>query len=302
MDLAAEFMEGATAEALKSVKPLDQAEKNAIALKLEEAQEAKKRVEIFNAASDSVMKRAAVSRNMAEELGKEVTRMSFLFRLEAAVDNHAARFVLKHFAKGAENLAPKEVQEKDKIKEFIDQKLVPALQLQYGERYFDAGSGRYVQNGNAQDFLKAMTDQIGEAIDEFGGGRKLYENLFTHTLPNILNRRIETSALSEGRERLHLDDVEGLKDAMNKIKRTALASTKFSGKLGRMLGQTVQGYQKLLAKQAKKATSTRTTRRTCWAISADGSRRPASAPSGGSSSGPRCRCTRTTSARTPTKA
>lgn len=108
-------------------------------------------------------------------------------------------------------------------------KLVPALQLQYGERHFNSATGRYDQSeGNVQVFIRAMTDQIADAINDFGGGRKLYENLFGYTLPNILNHRIERSALSEGRERLHLDDVEDLKEAMNKINRTALAYKKFT--------------------------------------------------------------------------
>ena len=256
VSLAEEFVKGA-AEAAKnpvSAKPLNDEEYGVLKSTMELLVTTKETMDINGYVANAVMTNAAVKADYAKKLAGDVTALKTLFAREAAIDNFAARFVIKHFARGAENVRQNDATAQDKVKEFVQRQLVPALQLQYGERWA-GGNGGYVQNGGVNEFIKSLTVNIQDAVDTLKCGKDLYENLFSYTLPNIINQRID-NAVQEG-DRMHFIGDDGHQAAVSQIVRTAMAYRDFSEKMVEGLtGKAVDGFRKVLQKQQKKGNIT----------------------------------------------
>ena len=256
VSLAEEFVKGA-AEAAKnpaSAKPLTDAEYGVLQSTMEMLVATKESVDINGYVANAVMSNAAVKADYAKQLAGDVVSLKTLFSREASIDNFAARFVMKHFARGTENVRQKDVAAQDKVKEFVQRQLVPALQLQYGERWA-TGNGRYAQNDGVQEFIKSLAENIQGAVDELKCGKDLYEKLFSYTLPNIINQRID-NAVQEG-DRMHFIGDDGHQAAVSQIVRTALADRDFTEKkVEGLTGKAVDGFRKILQKQQKKGNIT----------------------------------------------
>ena len=260
VNLAEEFVKGA-AEAAKNpeaAKPLSDGEYGILQDTMEVVLATKETIDINDYVAKFAMKNANIKRTDAQALGGAVASMKKLFKSDAINDNFAARFVIKHFARGAENMLQKDVTTLDKVKEYLQKQLVPALQLQYGERW-EAGNGRYFESGGAKEFIKDMTENIQDAVDAVGCGDKgLYELLFTYTLPNIINQRIDNAAIDG--DRLHFfgnGDDGDLQVSHSQIVRTALAFRDFHNKkAAALMANAVDGFKKILARQEKKGNIT----------------------------------------------
>lgn len=254
VDLAAEFVKEA-AEAEKNPggpKPLDEKDYGVLHQLAVNVAAAKENNEITILVWNATAKNAAVSPDKARELGQRIVSMKELFRRDAAVDNCAARFVIKHFARGAENMLQQDATAVDKVKEYLQQKLVPALQLQYGERWAD-GKGGYTQNRGVSHFVNQLTDHMQTVVDTVGGGRELYEKLFSHTLPDIINNRIDNAV--KGKDRMHFEGGEnsGLDYAAKQINRVGMAWRDFRNVKAPVLAEkAIAGFSKILVRQQKK--------------------------------------------------
>ena len=161
---------------------------------------------------------------------------------------------MKRFAQATENVRQKDATTLDEVKKFVQKQLVPALQLQYGERW-QSGDGRYLTSGGVKEFIKDMTENIQDAVDAVECGDKgLYKLLFTYTLPNIINQHIENAAIDG--DRLHFfgnGDDGDLQVSHSQIVRTALAFRDFHNKkAAALMANAVGGFKKILARQQKK--------------------------------------------------
>lgn len=256
--LAAEFIKEADAatKAAAAPKPLTDKDYGVLQGLMERVLDAKANNEINKLVSSTVMKNANVTAAQAKDFGAKVVSMRELFSSEAAVDNCAARFVLKHFARGAENMIQQDATEVDKVKEFLQEKLVPALQLQYGERWSD-GNGHYMQNGGVPKFIQQLTGHMQSVIDNVGGGKTLYGKLFSYTLPNIINQRIDDSIKNKDRMHFEGGELGGLDFAAKQINRVARAYRDFTtGKASALAEKAIAGFNKMLARQEKKGNIT----------------------------------------------
>ena len=257
VNLAEEFIKGA-AEAEKNpaaAKPLTDGDYGVLHDTMEAFMDTKEVVDVNSHVAKTVIENAAIKSDYAKQLARDVTSMRKLFSSEASIDNFAARFVIKHFARGAENMLQKDVTTLDKVKEFVQRQLVPALQLQYGERWL-AGNGRYSQTGGVQEFIKDITENIQDAVDTLECGEKgLYELLFTYTLPNIINRHIDNAAIDG--DRLHFFGDGDLQVSHSQIVVTGMAFRDFHNKkAAALMANAVDGFKKILARQQKKGNIT----------------------------------------------
>lgn len=258
VDFAAKFIGEAKEAAANAAnaKPLTDKDYGVLQQTMENLVETKENVDINLLVAKTVMQNANVTAAQAKGFGGKVVSMKELFRSDAAVENCAARFVIKHFARGSENMLQQEATTVGEVKKFLNDKLVPALQLQSGERWSD-GNGNYMQNGGVKEFIKKLTDHMQDVIDQIGGGKDLYKKLFSHTLPDIINKRIE-KAVKRG-DRMHFEGGEngGLDFAAKQINRVAMAYREFcTGKAEAMAQKAVDGFNKMLARQQKQGNIT----------------------------------------------
>ena len=260
VNLAEEFVKGAAEAAKKpeAAKPLSDGEYGILQDTMEVVLATKETIDINDHVAKFAIKNANIKRDYAQALAGAVTSMKKLFKSDAANDNFAARFVIKHFARGADNMLRNEVTTLDKVKEYLQKQLVPALQLQYGERW-QSGDGRYLTSGGVKEFIKDMTENIQDAVDAVECGDKgLYKLLFTYTLPNIINQHIENAAIDG--DRLHFfgnGDDGDLQVSHSQIVRTALAFRDFHNKkAAALMANAVDGFKKILARQEKKGNIT----------------------------------------------
>lgn len=256
VNLAEEFVKGA-AEAAKnpaSATPLADEDYGILQGTMELLRSTGEKVEIKMHVEKTVIENAAIKSEYARQLASNVVSLTTLFSREASIDNFAARFVIKHFARGAENISHKDVTAMDKVKEFLQRQLVPALQLQYGERWA-SGNGRYTQNGGVKQYIDDLTENIKDSVDTLKCGRELYEYLFSYTLPNIINQRID-NAVQDG-DRLHFIGGGDLQVACSQIVRTAMAYRDFKEKkIEGLMNKAVDGFKKILLQQQKKGNIT----------------------------------------------
>ena len=260
VNMAEEFVKGA-AEAAKNpeaAKPLSDGEYGILQDTMEVVLATKETIDINDHVAKFTIKNANIKRAYAQELATAVASMKKLFRSDAVNDNFAARFVIKHFARGGENMLRNEVTTLDKVKEYLQKQLVPALQLQYGERW-QSGDGRYLTSGGVKEFIKDMTENIQDAVDAVECGDKgLYELLFTYTLPNIINQHIDNAAIDGDRLHFFGNGEDGdLQVSHSQIVRTALAFRDFHNKkAAALMANAVDGFRKILARQEKKGNIT----------------------------------------------
>lgn len=256
VDLAEEFVKGA-AEAAKSpdsVKPLTDRDYGVLQSTMELLMVTKESVDISGLVMKEISENAAVKPDEIKKLASQVLSMKKLFRSEAAVDNFAGRFVIKHFAHGAENMLKNDVTTLDKVKDFVKRQLVPALQLQYGERWAN-GNGRFTENGGVQQFIKILTDNIQESVDELKCGKDLYEKLYSYTLPNIINLHIDNAVEQGGR--MHFVGDGDLQVSCSQVTRTAMAYRDFKEKNApSLMTKALDGFKKILSQQLKKGNIT----------------------------------------------
>ena len=255
--MAEEFVKGAD-EAAKNpaaVKALDSEDYGVLQDTMENFADTRENVDINGVVAQTAVTHAKVTASYARRLTGQIISMKELFRADAALDNFAARFVMKRFARGAENMIQKDATMTDEVKDFVQTKLVPALRLQFGERW--AVGGHYVETGGASEFIDALADHAKSFVDTLGGGRTLYEKLFSYTLPNIINQRIDNAVL--GQDRMHFEggDDGGRSVAMKQITRTALAYLDFCRKKAAALTiKAEDGFRKILERQRRKGNIT----------------------------------------------
>ena len=258
VDLAADFINEAREAEKKpgGPEPLAENDYGILHQLMETVSHTKENNEIKFLVWNSTAHNAAVSPEQARNFADEIVSMKELFRSEAAVDNCAARFVIKHFARGAENMIKQDATALDKVKEFVQKELVPALQIQYGERWED-GKGGYMQGPGVQNFIKRLTDHILKTVGDVGGDKALYRKLFSHTLPDIINNRIDKAI--KGNDRMHFEGGEGggIDAAVSQINRVAMAWRDFrNGKAGMLAEKAIEGFARMLARQQKKGNIT----------------------------------------------
>ena len=250
--LAEEFVKGA-ADAEKNpvaVKPLAEEDYGILQGTMENLRATQELIDINAYVSNTVMQNAAVKATYAKQIAGSVVSMKALFKSEAAVDNFAARFVMKHFANATENVRQKDATTLDEVKKYVQKQLVPALQLQYGERWAN-GNGRYTENHGAPEFIDCLVENIQSAVDALECGKDLYEKLFSYTLPNIINQRVD-NAVHDG-DRLHFVGGDDLKIAISQIVRTGMAYRDFTRKkVEGLVNKSIDGFRKILQKQLKK--------------------------------------------------
>ena len=145
------------------------------------------------------------------QLGADVANMTDIFIKEAKLDIFTATFIKDRFMKVADQVeVPGENAYMQKAEECIN-KIRVAGQLNFGERWKKDPNAKVDKNlrlqagGNAQAFLKEVSDKIIPVVNEKRGGVPMYENLMSRTLPAILNEKIQNSVKSGGSARVNID-------------------------------------------------------------------------------------------------
>ncbi|MBE6382625.1 MAG: hypothetical protein E7049_06400 [Lentisphaerae bacterium] len=264
VDTARRFIEGANEVVDKKVEvPQDDGEKNVFGAlqQLVEGQRAtQKKLMVFAHAREKFVLNVNMPKGGGNELGKDVAQLTETYIKEADFENYATQFLLKNYAKAAQDLPRQEADFMDKAKAHVNQ-LVVAGQLNYGERWAlnnpaELKDVKLRAGGNVQSFLKDMSNEAINLANEFRGGMPMLDNLLKHTIPNILNGKIKNAIASNGEERVNID--EESRPAVKKQLRLAVQAYRkfFEESEVALVGKTLQGFRSQLDRLLKKGNIT----------------------------------------------
>ena len=192
------------------------------------------------------------------QLAHQVANMTDDLIIEAKLDLYTATFVKDRFVKVADQVEmPDENAYMQKANECIN-KIRVAGQLNFGERWKIDPNAKVDKNlklkagGNAQKFLKEVSDRTVALVNEKGGGVPMYENLMSRTLPAILNQKIANSVNSKGSARVNIDE-QAYDDVMARLKTTRdIYCTFRDGKGAVLMEKAISSFTRQLDRLLKK--------------------------------------------------
>ena len=190
-------------------------------------------------------------------LAKDVAAMTSMFIKEAKLDNYAAGFLKKHFARSAGAIVEHEGNFMDKARGVINNVKI-AGQLNFGERWptnpgaKSLSDVRVAAGGNVETFLGEMGIRVATIVNDKKGGLPLYEKLMGRTLTAILNEKIRNAADSKDRARVHID-ATAFDDVETRLRRTVDAYCEFrDGKGALILEKAEDAFRRQLDRLVKK--------------------------------------------------
>ena len=197
------------------------------------------------------------------QLAHQVANMTDDFIVEAKLDLFTATFIKDKFVKVADQVEmPDENAYLQKANECIN-KIRVAGQLNFGERWKKDPNAKVDANlklkagGDAQKFLKEVSDRTVALVNEKGGGVKgggvpMYENLMSRTLPAILNQKIGNSVKSGGAARVNIDE-QAYDDVMARLKTTRdIYCTFRDGKGAVLMEKAISSFTRQIDRLLKK--------------------------------------------------
>ena len=192
------------------------------------------------------------------QLAHQVANMTDDFIIEAKLDLFTATFIKDKFVKVADQVEmPDENAYLQKANECIN-KIRVAGQLNFGERWKKDPNAKVDANlklkagGNAQKFLKEVSDRTVALVNEKGGGVPMYENLMSRTLPAILNQKISNSVKSGGAARVNIDE-QAYDDVMARLKTTRdIYCTFRDGKGAVLMEKAISSFTRQIDRLLKK--------------------------------------------------
>lgn len=205
------------------------------------------------------------------QLGADVANMTDIFIKEAKLDIFTATFIKDRFMKVADQVeVPGENAYMQKAEECIN-KIRVAGQLNFGERWKKDPNAKVDKNlrlqagGNAQAFLKEVSDKIIPVVNEKRGGVPMYENLMSRTLPAILNEKIQNSVKSGGSARVNIDS-QAYDNVVARLKRNCDIYCAFrDGKGAVLMEKSISAFERQLDRLVKKENIDAATRNTLYA-------------------------------------
>ena len=191
-------------------------------------------------------------------LAKDVANMTDDFVREAKLDLFTATFIKERFVKAADRVeVPDANAYMQKAEECIN-KIRVAGQLNFGERWKKDPNAKVDKNlrlqagGDAQKFLKEVSDKTIPLVNEKGGGVPMYENLMSRTLPAILNQKIRNSVASGGAARVNIDEM-AYGDVIARLKTTRDIYCEFrDGKGAMLMEKSIGAFTRQLDRLLKK--------------------------------------------------
>ena len=192
------------------------------------------------------------------QLAHQVANMTDDFIVEAKLDLFTATFIKDKFVKVADQVEmPDENAYLQKANECIN-KIRVAGQLNFGERWKKDPNAKVDRNlklkagGDAQKFLKEVSDRTVALVNEKGGGVPMYENLMSRTLPAILNQKISNSVKSGGAARVNIDE-QAYDDVMARLKTTRdIYCTFRDGKGAVLMEKAISSFTRQIDRLLKK--------------------------------------------------
>ena len=201
----------------------------------------------------------------------DVSKMTEDFIREAKLDLFTANFVKDRFMKFADKVAVPDGKEYVRKAEDCINKIRVAGQLNFGERWKvdpNAAIDRNLQlqsGGNAQKFLKEVSDKTVLLVNEKGGGLPMYENLISRALPAILVQKIRNSVASGGAARVNIDE-KAYDDVMARLKTVRDIYCNFrDGKGAVLMEKSLSAFKRQLDRLLKKGNIDQTAYNTLYA-------------------------------------
>jgi hypothetical protein len=219
-----------------------------------------RKLAVFGHAREKFVLNVNMPRGGGQNLARDVAKLTETYAKEAELENYATKFLFDNYAKAAQDIPQQDASFVDKAKEHVN-KLVVAGQLNYGERWAlnkpaDLKDVKLRAGGNVQSFLKDMSNEAIDLANEFRGGMPMVDNLLKHTIPNILNRKIENAVASNGVARLNIDE-ESRPEAKKQLRLAVKAYRQFFEKSEvALVGKAMQGFRSQLERLYKKGNIT----------------------------------------------